>query len=382
MKSFFEANNISVKKVSMLRSHNSASHKGFAYVELSDLAQVPAALFFNNQVPTFQKFPILIKSSEAEKNIANNPKLSEELLSGNVALPSSLISLTSSNPLENRLYVGNIHASVDEESLRTICKQFGDIEAMNMKREVNNGVNKCYAFIKYRTAESYNLAKEKLPTIEVAGRFLKVGGVKETVNIATLPGSEPVAATPAAASATAAASGGESNWKLDSDDGRGYVSLTPHNRQMIMAKLAHGSGITVPAMPSTTTAAPVAAYPTPAPVPVSSNPSSNFITGTPTPYLLIQNLFDPSTETEPQWDIEILEDILDEVYKILHLSPQNSVILRSHVDKFHPKGRVYLLFSDVAPALTIANSFGGRFFSGNPIECLFLTKAEFESQFL
>ncbi len=52
----------------MLRDKVSGQHKGFAYVEMDSLEDIPSCLLFNNVVPDFQKFPILVKASEAEKN--------------------------------------------------------------------------------------------------------------------------------------------------------------------------------------------------------------------------------------------------------------------------------------------------------------------------
>ena len=58
----------SVKNIIMLRDKLTGLHKGFAYVEMTELESIPNCLLFNNVVPDFQKFPILVKASEAEKN--------------------------------------------------------------------------------------------------------------------------------------------------------------------------------------------------------------------------------------------------------------------------------------------------------------------------
>lgn len=57
-----------VRNIIMLRDKITGHHKGFAYVEMADLDSIPNCLLFNNVVPEFQKFPILVKASEAEKN--------------------------------------------------------------------------------------------------------------------------------------------------------------------------------------------------------------------------------------------------------------------------------------------------------------------------
>lgn len=57
-----------VRSVIMIRDKHSGVHKGFGYVEMADLDTIPNCLLFHNVVPDFQKFPILVKASEAEKN--------------------------------------------------------------------------------------------------------------------------------------------------------------------------------------------------------------------------------------------------------------------------------------------------------------------------
>ena len=73
-------------------------HKGFAYVEMRDLESIENCLLFNNVVPDFQKFKIMVKASEAEKNfLANKEKTSTK---------------TEGGP-ESRMYVGKNSLSAD-----------------------------------------------------------------------------------------------------------------------------------------------------------------------------------------------------------------------------------------------------------------------------
>ena len=57
-----------VNDVIMLRDKGTGRHKGFGYVEMAELESIPNCLLLNNVVPNFQKYPILVKASEAEKN--------------------------------------------------------------------------------------------------------------------------------------------------------------------------------------------------------------------------------------------------------------------------------------------------------------------------
>jgi RNA-binding protein 39 len=81
-----------VKGVIMVRDKFTGKHKGFGYVEMAELDAIPNCLLMNNIVPDFQKFPILVKASEAEKNF--------------VAKKETPLY----DPIgDSRLYIGNLH---------------------------------------------------------------------------------------------------------------------------------------------------------------------------------------------------------------------------------------------------------------------------------
>lgn len=108
-----------VKNIIMIRDKFTGQHKGFAYVEMEDLDTIPNCLLFNNVVPNFQKFPILVKASEAEKNFLAK----KESAGGSNASKDS------------RIYVGNIHLSIDETALKTVLEQFGPLESVKLHRD-------------------------------------------------------------------------------------------------------------------------------------------------------------------------------------------------------------------------------------------------------
>jgi RNA-binding protein 39 len=59
-----------LEHVLLIKDKFTNKSKGFAYVEYSNLEDIPKVLMMNGQVPPFQSFPIMIKASEAEKNFA------------------------------------------------------------------------------------------------------------------------------------------------------------------------------------------------------------------------------------------------------------------------------------------------------------------------
>ena len=57
-----------VRNVVMLRDHY-GRHRGFAYVEMSTLEAAQQVVMLSGQVPDWQRFPILVNGSQAEKNV-------------------------------------------------------------------------------------------------------------------------------------------------------------------------------------------------------------------------------------------------------------------------------------------------------------------------
>ena len=68
LKKYFRKQELKVNEVILLRDKRTGRHKGCAYVEMRRMEDVPKAVALSNQVPSFQRFPILVKASEAEKN--------------------------------------------------------------------------------------------------------------------------------------------------------------------------------------------------------------------------------------------------------------------------------------------------------------------------
>merc|ERR1712196_536688 len=57
-----------VLEVILLRDKRTGNHKGCAYVQFGRIEDVNKAVAVAGQPPDFQRFPILVKPSEAEKN--------------------------------------------------------------------------------------------------------------------------------------------------------------------------------------------------------------------------------------------------------------------------------------------------------------------------
>lgn len=303
-----------VNNIIMLRDKISGHHKGFGYVEMGDLDTIPNCLLFNNVVPDFQKFPILVKASEAEKNF----QAKKEAIGDGP---------------DTRIYVGNIHISLDDMSLQAIVEQFGPVESCKIHRD-HLGNSKGFAFVKFAKYESTQMAMQALGGLEVAGRPLKVGPVVDSGGQSVGP------------------DGTSANWKLDADEGGAGLALNSISRMELMAKLGQGAGLSVP-------------QPLPA-VPVApAKPAIPPIGGVPSVCLLLCNMFDPATETGDEWDLDIKEDVMEECSKF-------GTVVHCLVETKKPGGLVYLKFKEVSVANGVAKSMNGRFFAGRMITATFL----------
>ena len=93
----------------------------------------------------------------------------------------------------------------------------------------------------------------------------------------------------------------------------------------------------------------------------------------PTPFLLIANMFDPREETEPDWDVDIAEEMKEEGGK-------HGPLLHVHVDRAS-MGHVYLHFAAVDGAQAACTAFHGRWFGGRQLQASYLPEAAYLQKF-
>lgn len=161
----------------MLRDRVTDKHKGFAYVEMNDLESIPNCILFNNVVPDFQKFPILVKASEAEKNFlakASSQAIRDDRKDGNsVYQPQKRPQkLTVGEDGDARVYIGNIHVSINESTLKSVLEPFGEVDDIRLHRD-DLGNSKGFAFVKFRRPQSAKICMSSLGGVELIGRPLK-----------------------------------------------------------------------------------------------------------------------------------------------------------------------------------------------------------------
>lgn len=175
---------------------------------------------------------------------------------------------------------------------------------------------------------------------ELAGRPMKVGNVTERLDVNT-------------------------NASLDTDEmDRSGIDLGATGRLQLMFKLAEGAGLAVPQAAAN---ALLATAPSVQQTPPQATPSIA------TQCFLLSNMFDPLTETNPTWDTEIRDDIIEECQK-------HGGILHIYVDKAS-QGNVYVKCPSIASAVLAVNSLHGRYFAGRIITAAYVPLVNYHALF-
>mmetsp|Transcript_18655 Transcript_18655/g.57348 ORF Transcript_18655/g.57348 Transcript_18655/m.57348 type:complete len:177 (-) Transcript_18655:2102-2632(-) len=160
-----------------------------------------------------------------------------------------------------------------------------------------------------------------------------------------------------------------SDWRFDnSDDQGGGMALNPQSRALLMHQLGQRAGLVNDAY------APHRVSSESKRGSSSSSGASQPLGGAPSAAFVISNMFDPATETDPNWRQDIQEDVTaecDKFGKVLHV----------HVDAVSSRGLVHILFHDQDAARQAAESLHGRWFAGRLIAVQFVDPKTHRLQF-
>ncbi|XP_013778541.1 RNA-binding protein 39-like isoform X1 [Limulus polyphemus] len=311
-----------VRDVKLIMDNKTRRSKGIAYVEFQLVESVSLALGLNGQ--KLLGVPIIVQPTQAEKNRA----------------AASANNLQKGNTGPMRLYVGSLHFNITEDMLKGIFEPFGKIDKIELVRDTETARSKGYGFITFRDSEDAKKALEQLNGFELAGRPMKVGHVTERLD--TSQGSS----------------------FLDSEElDRTGIDLGATGRLQLMAKLAEGTGFQIPeaAMSALQLHTANAANSQSAP-PIA------------TQCFMLSNMFDPGTESNPSWDIEVRNDVIDECRK-------HGGVSHVYVDKASPQGNVYVKCPTVAAAVASVSALHGRWFAGRFITAAYVPVVNYHGLF-
>ncbi|KAG4391452.1 hypothetical protein GLYMA_05G187000v4 [Glycine max] len=327
-----------VRDVRLIMDRNSRRSKGVGYIEFYDAMSVPMAIALSGQLLLGQ--PVMVKPSEAEKNLVQSNASGG---AAGVAGPYGAV--------DRKLYVGNLHFNMTESQLREIFEPFGPVEVVQLPLDLETGHCKGFGFVQFTHLEHAKAAQSLNGKLEIAGRTIKVSCVTDHV---------------ASQDATAKSA--------DLDDDEGGLTLNAHSRALLMQRLAGAdpASIGLPVVNGSVPAQQAISLPIGAPVLptlVMPNPVVEPV-GNPSECLLLKNMFDPSTETEPDFDIDIKEDVEEECSKY-------GRVKHIFVDK-KSAGFVYLRFDTVEAASAAQHAMHLRWFARSNQSC---TKPSLKGKF-
>jgi RNA-binding protein 39 len=301
------------------------------YIEFADPESVPLGIALTGQ--KLCGVPIVVQPTQAEKN----------RLAGSNLPAMSAFSKGPNGPM--RLYVGSLHFNITEEMLKSIFEPFGKIEHMQLMIDAETGRSKGYGFITFRNSEDAKKAMEQLNGFELAGRPMKINHVTEHFT--------------------------GNHTYLDSDEmDRAGIELGATGRLQLMAKLAQGTGLEIPAAAQSALnlqASIQAAQQQALPVAAVAPPIA-------TQCFMLSNMFDPSSESNPMWHQEICDDVMDECNK-------HGGVLHIYVDKASAQGNVYVKCPSTTVSVQAVNSLHGRWFAGRIITAAYVPLVNYHSLF-
>jgi len=200
---------------------------------------------------------------------------------------------------------------------------------------------------------------EQLNGFELAGRPMKVNHVTERTDLAVQGPS-----------------------LLDSDEmDRTGIDLGTTGRLQLMAKLAEGTGIQLPQAAVTALqmgqAAVAGIAPGMAQTAASSASSTASVSSSAaaiaTQSFLLTNMFDASDESDPKWDEEVKNDVVEECRK-------HGGALHVYVDKVS-QGYVYVKCPSIAAATACVTALHGRWFSGRMVTAAYVPVVSYHELF-
>ncbi|KAI8337011.1 hypothetical protein BC941DRAFT_452649 [Chlamydoabsidia padenii] len=331
-----------VRDARIISDRNTRRSKGVGYIEFYDESSVQTALAMSGQ--KLLGIPVNVQLTEAEKNrlaLQNQ----QNMHTGIDVNATQIASLAAKPPahdiMDQRLYVGSINYTLTEHDLRQVFEPYGPIDFVDLHKDLATGRSKGYAFIQFRNVKDAKEALTKMNGFELAGRNLKVGMVTEKSQQPN--------------------GGSYSNLGNDSgplDDDSAGMTLNSMSRAELMRKLAARETDLMSAAEKVTQSPPVNVT---APVIIPSRT------------ILLNNMFNPAEETEPDWVRDLSVDIKEECQQY-----GNVEHIFVNPDSL---GEVSLKFDTVGAGQKAIQSLNGRWFGGRQIQAIFMPEHEYNQRF-
>jgi RNA-binding protein 39 len=370
-----------VNEVILLKDKRTGNHKGCAYIEMGRMEDVNKAVAVAGQPPDFQRFPILVKASEAEKNyvVPASTSIVTASMMGTDTSIAPLFSKDGEIIEAQKVYVGSLDPSVSEEHLFALFSQFGELEKVVMQMDPATLLSRGYAFLSFRSPKEANLAIQTMSNQVLAGRPMKTGWASQSSTIpgvdvvtsdefpedasaraqkafsvlAQLTGSAVASPIPATLSKTAEkaldAAMGVAAAESTSQGGASAVPTVAQARADIAAQIASEGGV----------------------VPTLEADKQKLIGGVeePTQYILVHNMFDKDEETEKSWAEDVKAEFLEECSQFGKI---NFVTVMSEL----VGGKIYASFDTIEAAVSCTTNLAGRWFDKRQLRVDYMLVSE------
>lgn len=322
-----------VREVILLKDKRTRSHKGGAYIEMGRIEDVNKAVAVSGTAPDFQRFPLLVKLSEAEKNYVAPATTAIETASVMVA-SSSIAPLRTSDGRTveaQKVYVGGLDVSVKEEHLFALFSQFGQLEKVAMQIEPGSQDHKGFAFLSFRDPKVANLAIHSMSNKVLAGRPMRTGWASQqssSVGVEIVTSEEfpedaearKLRAFAVLEKLTGAVNNGNSGQLSDGIDSKSDANAKPVDTLLPTSAVADVG-----------------------------------IKGVLGPNILVHNMFDKDTEIGEGWAGELKDEFMEECSKF-------GKILTITVMSQESGGKIFASFDSAEAAKLCAQNLSGRWF--------------------
>jgi len=145
---------------------------------------------------------------------------------------------------------------------------------------------------------------------------------------------------------------------LDDDEGGGFT-MNSQSRALLMQKLQRAS-LASGAIPTS--------LPLETNEPEEISEPSNLST-----CIVLRNMFDPASETDINWDLEIRDDVKEECSKY-------GSVIHIFVDR-ESQGCVYMKFGSIPGAQNASNALNGRWFAGRMVTAEYINEPTYYRRF-
>jgi len=244
--------------------------------------------------------------------------------------------------------------------LRPVFEAFGTIDHLELHKEPSTGKSKGFGFVTFKNEADAKQALQNLNGLEIAGRPMKVGVVHDGKDDGGNDGGDIMGVG-----------------DLDEGDGGG-LALSAGDRVKIMRKLLRGNDIeTLHSNPTNDTSMGPRGY-------AQSGTSSSGVIASistlhvpkiqPSTCVIVKNMFDPREEKDPDFHLDIKDDVEAECKK------KFGALKHIFVDK-HSQGHVYLRFTTIDSARKAIDNLNNRWFASKQITAEFIVEATYLLKF-